>query len=226
MISVVTGLVLGAIHVVSGPDHLAAVAPFAAESRRKAWKIGLRWGVGHAGGVLFIGLLSLLLHDWLPLDAISSWSERLVGVVLIGIGLWGLRRALSGRVHTHEHEHNGEKHVHIHTHDGATAHSHSHEGGVEHRHTHAAFAVGTLHGVAGSSHFLGVLPALAFPTMTEAVWYLTAFGIGTVAAMVVFSSLVGWSARSLAASSAQAYRQMMGFCSLAGVVVGGWWLVA
>ena len=226
MISVVTGLVLGAIHVVSGPDHLAAVAPFAAESRRKAWEVGLRWGVGHAGGVLFIGLLSLLLRDWLPLDAISSWSERLVGVVLIGIGLWGVRRALSGRVHTHEHEHDGEKHVHIHTHDGATAHSHSHEGAVEHRHTHAAFAVGTLHGVAGSSHFLGVLPALAFPTMTEAVWYLTAFGIGTVAAMVVFSSLVGWSARSLAASSAQAYRQMMAVCSLAAVVLGGWWLLA
>ena len=226
MISVVTGLVLGAIHVVSGPDHLAAVAPFAAESRRKAWEVGLRWGVGHAGGVLFIGLLSLLLRDWLPLDAISSWSERLVGVVLIGIGLWGVRRALSGRVHTHEHEHDGEKHVHIHTHDGATTHTHSHGSAVEHRHTHAAFAVGTLHGVAGSSHFLGVLPALAFPTMTEAVWYLTAFGIGTVAAMMVFSSLVGWSARSLAASGAQAYRQMMGFCSLAAVVVGGWWLVA
>lgn len=217
---------MGAIHVVSGPDHLAAVAPIAAESRRKAWEIGLRWGVGHAGGVLFIGLLSLLLRDWLPVEAISSWGERLVGVMLIGIGLWGARRAMSGRVHTHEHEHNGEKHVHIHTHDGATAHSHSNEGGMEHRHTHAAFAVGTLHGVAGSSHFLGVLPALAFPTMTEAVWYLTAFGIGTVAAMVMFSSLVGWSARSLAVSSAQAYRQMMAFCSLAAVLVGGWWLVA
>lgn len=224
MISVVTGLVLGAIHVVSGPDHLAAIAPFAAESRRKAWEIGLRWGIGHAGGVMFIGVLSLLLRDWLPLAAISSWSERLVGVVLIGIGLWGARRALRERVHTHEHEHNGQRHVHIHAHDGATAHSH--EGGVEHRHTHAAFAVGTLHGVAGSSHFFGVLPALAFPTITEAVWYLSAYGLGTVAAMVVFSSLVGLSARSLAASSAQAYRQMMAFCSLAAVVVGGWWLLA
>lgn len=223
MISVVTGLVAGAIHVVSGPDHLAAVAPFAAESKHKAWNVGLRWGVGHAGGVLFVGMLSLLLRDWLPLDAISSWSERLVGVVLIGIGLWGARRALSGRVHTHEHEHGGEKHVHIHTHDGAGAHTH--EGATEHRHTHAAFAVGTLHGMAGSSHFLGVLPALAFPTMTEAVWYLTAYGIGTVAAMVAFSSLVGWSARCLAVSSVQAYRRMMAVCSFAAVAVGGWWLV-
>jgi len=222
MISVVTGLVAGAIHVVSGPDHLAAVAPFAAESRRAAWEVGLRWGVGHAGGVLFIGLLSLVLRDWLPLDAISSWSERLVGVVLIGIGLWGARRALSERVHTHEHTHEGRRHVHIHAHDGTTAHTHA--GGVEHRHTHAAFAVGTLHGVAGSSHFLGVLPALAFPTMTGAVWYLSAYGLGTVAAMVAFSSLVGLSARSLAASSARAYRRMMAFCSLAAVMVGGWWL--
>ena len=226
MISVLTGLLLGATHVVSGPDHLAAVAPFAAESRRKAWEVGLRWGVGHAGGVMFIGLLSLLLRDWLPLAAISSWSERLVGVVLIGIGLWGARRALRGHVHTHEHQHDGQRHVHIHTHDGATAHSHPQGNGSEHRHTHAAFAVGTLHGVAGSSHFLGVLPALALPTMTEAVWYLSAYGVGTVVAMVVFSSLVGWSARSLAASSAQAYRQMLAACSLAAVVLGGWWLLA
>ncbi len=224
MISIVTGLVAGAIHVVSGPDHLAAVAPFAAESRRKAWEVGLRWGVGHAGGVMFIGLLSLLLRDWLPLAAISGWSERLVGVALIGIGLWGVRRALSGRVHTHRHDHDGQPHVHIHAHDGTTAHTH--EQVAEHRHTHAAFAVGTLHGVAGSSHFLGVLPALAFPTLTEAVWYLSAYGAGTVGAMVVFSSLVGLSARSLAASSALAYRRMMVVCSLAAVAVGGWWLVA
>lgn len=224
MISVLTGLVAGAIHVVSGPDHLAAVAPFAVASRRHAWSIGLRWGVGHAGGVLFIGLISLLLRDWLPLAAISSWSERLVGVVLIGIGLWGGRRALRDRVHTHEHEHGGERHVHIHAHDGATAHTHG--PAPEHRHTHAAFAVGTLHGVAGSSHFLGVLPALAFPTMTDAVWYLAAYGIGTVAAMVGFASLVGLSARSLSASSTQAYRQMLAFSSLAAVLVGGWWLLA
>jgi ABC-type nickel/cobalt efflux system permease component RcnA len=223
MISFATGLLAGAIHVVSGPDHLAAVAPFAAESRRRAWEVGLRWGVGHAGGVMFIGVLSLLLRDWLPIEAISSWSERFVGVVLIGIGLWGTRRALSQRVHTHEHEHNGQRHVHIHAHDGATAHTH--EQAFEHRHTHAAFAVGTLHGVAGSSHFLGVLPALAFPTLAQAVSYLAAYGVGTVLAMMGFAALVGVSACGLAVSSAQAYQRLMAGCSLAALAVGGWWLV-
>jgi hypothetical protein len=55
---------------------------------------------------------------------------------------------------------------------------------------------------------------------------LTAYGFGTVAAMVGFASLVGWSARGLAAGSANAYRQMMAACSLAAVVLGGWWLFA
>ena len=30
-------------------------------------------------------------------------------------------------------------------------------------HAHASFCLGVLHGVAGSSHFFGVLPALALP---------------------------------------------------------------
>lgn len=224
MIIFVTGLVAGAIHVVSGPDHLAAIAPLAAESQRKAWDVGMRWGVGHAGGVLLVGILSLVLRDWLPMEAISSWSERLVGLVLIGIGFWGLRRVLSQRLHTHEHEHDGRRHVHIHSH--AEMGVHKHAGGGEHRHTHAAFAVGSLHGIAGSSHFLGVLPALAFSTATEAVGYLAAYGVGSVAAMMVFSALLGSSARHLAAGSARAYRQLTGTCSLAALAVGGWWLIA
>ena len=35
------GIIAAMLHVISGPDHLAAVTPFAIESKRKAWKIGL-----------------------------------------------------------------------------------------------------------------------------------------------------------------------------------------
>ena len=34
------GIIASALHVVSGPDHLAAVTPIALESRSKVWKIG------------------------------------------------------------------------------------------------------------------------------------------------------------------------------------------
>ena len=41
-----------------------------------------------------MGVLALVTRHALPLESISSWSERLVGVVLLGVGLWSLRAAV------------------------------------------------------------------------------------------------------------------------------------
>ncbi len=49
------GLVAGFVHVLSGPDHLAAIAPYAVDSRSRAWRTGVRWGLGHTAGVLCVG---------------------------------------------------------------------------------------------------------------------------------------------------------------------------
>src|SRR5262245_8452511 len=124
MIALLTGLIAGTIHVWSGPDHLAAIAPLAVRRPQRSWVPGVRWGVGHSAGVALIGLLSLWLRDLLPVDLLSSWGERLVGVMLLGIGLWGLRKAFRNKIHTHEHEHDGERHVHVHVHAHKVAHEH------------------------------------------------------------------------------------------------------
>ena len=58
------GLLASMLHVIMGPDHIAAVIPFAIEAKRKAWKIGLFWGLGHIFGMLLIGLLFLLFKDF------------------------------------------------------------------------------------------------------------------------------------------------------------------
>ena len=220
MISIFTGLIAGAIHVWSGPDHLAALAPLAVRRPRRAWLPGMRWGLGHSAGVGLIGLLSLWLRDWLPVDLLSTWGERLVGVMLFGIGLWALHRALRQNVHAHEHEHDGTQHVHLHTH----VHGHAPERDTPHHHTHAAFAIGVLHGVAGSSHFLGVLPVLAFPSQTQAIAYLAAFGIGTVISMATFSSLLGLVTRRLAVGSVPVYRGLLVTCAVTAMAVGCFWL--
>lgn len=222
MISIFTGLVAGAVHVWSGPDHLAAIAPLAVRRPQQAWIPGARWGLGHSAGVGVIGLLSLWLRDWLPVDLLSSWGERFVGVMLFGIGLWALRRALKPNVHAHEHEHDGDKHVHLHTHGHSQA-SH-HERNEAHQHTHAAFGIGILHGLAGSSHFLGVLPVLAFPTKTQAVAYLLAYGVGTIASMAAFSSVMGLITRRFAAGSVKVYRGLLGTCAVAAMAVGAFWI--
>ena len=85
--------------------------------------------------------------------------------------------------------------------------------------------MGTLHGLAGSSHFLGVLPALAMPTQHEAYAYLCAFGVGTVFAMIAFAAVIGMMSRGFAGKGVRAYQGLMYACSLAALGVGTYWLV-
>lgn len=211
-----TGALAGLFHVLSGPDHLAAVAPLAVEDGRRGWFPGLTWGFGHASGVVVVALLAILFRALLPpIDILSAWGERVVGVALIGIGLWSLRRALIIAPGAHHH--------------GALAHDHVHvqAGPVWARrigHAHASFCMGILHGVAGSSHFLGVLPALALPTPGAAVVYIGAFGVGTVAAMTAFAAVVG-SAGIRVRHRAALHRGMMLTAATLAIGVGGFWLV-
>ena len=219
MIAAITGLIAGIIHVWSGPDHLAAIAPLAVRKPSRSWIPGARWGLGHSVGVGIIGLLSLWLRNLIPKDLISQWGERLVGVMLIGIGYWALRKAL--RIHAHEHEHDGDRHVHLHAHSRHVPH----EQPAAHLHTHAALGIGILHGLAGSSHFVGVLAALAFPTNAQAVAYLLAFAAGTILSMATFSWLIGSLTSRWAAGSAKIYRRLMSACAASAMAVGCFWLI-
>jgi hypothetical protein len=218
LLIVVAGIGAGLIHVFSGPDHLAAIAPLAMKRQRGAWLTGLRWGFGHASGVIFVGILSLILRGVLPVDLISSWSDRLVGALLIGIGLWTLRKTLLIHAHAHTHEGETHEHVHIHGRGGAKAHAVK-----RHIHTHAAFGIGTLHGLSGSSHFLAIIPALAMPSMALAVVYLACYGVGTVLAMILFASAIN-SFSMRFAGAAKVYRGFMFACSGLALAIGCVWL--
>ncbi len=225
----VAGLSAGAIHVLAGPDHLAAVAPLAADRERRPWAAGLLWGLGHAAGVVVVGLAALLLREVLPVERLSEWSERLVGLVLIAIGAWGIRQALRQSVHVHEHQHDGSRHSHMHVHPRSADHAAPHAHGAEAAHLHvqaqAAFGVGILHGLAGSAHFLGILPALAFSVRAEAVAYVAAFAVGTVAAMTLFAALIGWVARRFSRGGARLYRGLLFAFGVAAIAVGIAWLL-
>jgi hypothetical protein len=234
------GIAAGLVHVLTGPDHLAAVTPLAASGPRRSARAGMQWGLGHTGGVILIAVLALLLRGVLPIEALAHWSERLVGIVLIAIGVWGLRFALSSRLHAHVHEHDGRQHAHVHVH----RHPHAAVGepaatsaplstapptpavALPHRHSHAAFGVGVLHGFAGSSHFLGVLPALALPTQAAAVTYVIGFGAGSVAAMTAYAACVGALALRTSRGPLRTYRLLLSASGAAAVAVGCVWLVS
>ncbi len=195
MIYFFTGIIASAFHVITGPDHLAAVAPLAIESKNKAWHIGFFWGVGHITGMLLIGLLFILLKELIPVEAISGHSEQLVGIVLILIGIWAIFKALRKNKHSHSHPHihlDPKPQIHIHEHIHDTDHVHQHEHTKTYKQNNlTAFLIGTLHGFAGISHVILLLPTLAFPTIFDSVMYLVGFGIGTIAAMIAFALFLG-----------------------------------
>lgn len=208
MFAFFAGLAAGLLHVFSGPDHLAAIAPLALSERSadqvrrtrvEGWRTGLQWGVGHTAGVLLIATLLLFIKEQLPLDAISAYGERIVGLSLIAIGGWGIRGAWVRGC------------------EGTGVHRHSHAG--------ASFAMGTIHGLAGSSHLFGVLPALAFAERADSILYLSGFGAGAVVGMCAFAAGIGLLSLRLGRNHPHHYRGLLYASSAAALVVGGFWLV-
>lgn len=216
---VLAGLAAGAIHALSGPDHLAAVAPLTITDRRNATKIGVLWGLGHAGGIAIIGAIVFLLRGFLDLEALSAWSERAVGLMLIAVGIWGLRKAFTKWFHTHEHEHGSETHTHIHFHQKQHDERHG-----THKHSHASLGMGLLHGVAGTSHLFGVLPALALPSATASVGYLCGYGLGNLLAMGGFAWLIGTASSRLSHWGVRPFQVALGTCSAISIAIGFIWL--
>lgn len=203
LLAALAGLLAGLTHALAGPDHLSAVAPLVVGERRSGWGTGLLWGAGHSLGVWAMGLLALALRDVLPLEQVSSWSERLVGAVLIAVGLWGLRKAFAPRLQEE-------------------AHTHAHPP----RARWAALWIGGIHGLAGSSHILGLFPALALPSRASSFAYMAGFGLGAIVAMVAFASVLGFASLRLTAGSGRGYQALLGSASAASIVLGGFWLVS
>lgn len=215
------GWVAGVVHALSGPDHLAAVAPLAFDRPAAAWRLGLRWGAGHACAVGLIGGLALLLRHQIDLSIVSTTGEMLAGLSLVCLGAWGWHRVLRHFVHVHEHEHDGVRHRHLHVHPRGTEHPHPRK----HRHRHVAFGFGLLHGAGGTSHLLGILPALALAGAADAALYVITFSLGTLLAMMACSGILGGIAVA-AGRRVQAYQYLLATAATFSLITGGYWLLA
>ncbi|WP_455197921.1 HoxN/HupN/NixA family nickel/cobalt transporter [Kaarinaea lacus] len=182
---------LGLIHALDA-DHIMAVSGLSARRPRlkDCLQFGLRWAVGHGLSLLLIGGSVLLLGMAIP-ESLSHVAELMVGVVLIGIGLWVIRDLVSRRAHIHFHEHDGiPHHAHWHVHDERSNHAAHNK--QSHRHEHSAVMVGVLHGTAGSAPLLALIP---LAKLGGSPWlgmgYLLLFGVGVIVSMLTFSGLLG-----------------------------------
>ena len=113
-------------------------------------------GIGHSAGVLILSILGILAKDLINIELMSSYAEFLVGISLLIVGGVAIRTSLKVNIHMHQHIH-GEEATHKHF------HFHSLGNKLHRSHTHAATGLGVLHGFAGASHLVAVIPALALP---------------------------------------------------------------
>ena len=162
---ILTGIVAGFVHVVSGADHLIAMAPAAINNPQKALKNSFSWGLGHSSGVLLLAFLAIFIKDITPLNKFSNIAEFLVGISLLIVGVFAIKNSFQLSIHSH---------------------SHKHENGIAHRHFH--FHVKEQKNNNKHSH---ALTGLALP-LTNACLYLISYLIGSLMSMNLFTCLISF----------------------------------
>ena len=180
---ILTGILAGFVHVISGADHLIAMAPSAITSPKIAARNSISWGLGHSSGVIFLAILAIFIKDITPLNKFSNFAEFFVGISLLIVGVFAIKNSLYLNIHSHSHKHNGMSHHHL--------HFHSEDPKKHNKNSHALTGLGLLHGLAGGSHFIAVLPALALP-LPNAFVYLISYLSGSLASMSIFTCLISF----------------------------------
>lgn len=215
-------LLLGLRHA-SDPDHLAAVTTLIAaepgDGARRAARLGLGWGIGHALTLAAFGLPIVLFHAHLP-DAVQRGAEALVGLMVMFLAARLLLRWRRGRFHAHAHRHGDVEHRHLHAHH-APGHDHVHLPEAQLGRSPAqAFGIGLVHGIGGSAG-VGVLLLAAIPGQAAAVAGLVVLALGTAASMAALSSAFGYAiTRGPLLSRRLVFAPALGTLTL---VFGGWY---
>ncbi|XBI06378.1 hypothetical protein VPH35_134403 [Triticum aestivum] len=185
-----TGFLAGCLHTLSGPDHLAALAPLSiGRSPVESAAVGALWGCGHDAGQVMFGLLFLGLKDRLHIEVLRTWGTRVVGLTLLVIGAIGIREAtqaapcVAAALEGGAHQHGGNN-------SDALEKALLGAGGKKKEISFATFATGIVHGLQPDALMI-ILPALAMPSRAAGAAFLGMFLVGTVLSMASYTVLIG-----------------------------------
>ena len=189
----------GALHALSPGHGKAMVAAYLVGSRgtsRHAFVLGGVVTVTHTIGVFALGLVTLLLAQYVLPEDLFPWLTLVSGLLVVGIGLAVLRSRVRHHrarlVHHHEH---GHDHEHGHHHEGDHAHS-----TAAHGHSHAVADRITTKGLIGMGASAGLIPcpsalvvllgAVAQHQVALGLALILAFSIGLAATLTALGLLV------------------------------------
>lgn len=156
------GFILGIKHALE-PDHLIAVSTIASTSKN-LWRsslAGVFWGIGHTATLFFFGIIIILLKGEIP-SVLAMSLEFLVGMMLVYLGITSILSFK--KINNHPPVHN--------------------------RPYTKAVLIGLIHGLAGSAAMV-LLTMSTVTNIWQAAVYIFIFGTGTVAGMLLFTTIVG-----------------------------------
>ncbi|WP_424945651.1 urease accessory protein [Candidatus Spongiihabitans sp.] len=224
------GFGLGLLHALDA-DHIMAVSALASgahqDSRQNSsgWSIRrmmgfcCTWALGH-GAVLF-ALAALLIFAKIELPAmVAHVAEKLIGVLLIGLGAWIFWNIRQHKLSLEAHSHDAITHVHLST--GKT------------HHTHQSVLVGATHGLAGSAPVLALIPALETTNTWTGSWigpwiglgYVALFSLGALSAMLVFGLFFGQLQKCIAGFGQKLFQFSRMAVASVSIAFGCYWLFA
>lgn len=220
------GFGLGMLHALDA-DHIMAVSSMASAKadsefsrsrraivRNMIW-FCIRWAAGHGATILAISFLFIFTHAELP-QIVPDIAEKLIGILLIGIGLWILFSLYNNRikleVHTHnEHHHDTVTHVHL-TESGKMKHSHQ------------PVLVGMTHGIAGSAPVLALIPATEYASAYLGMIYVFLFCMGVLISMALFGIFFAELQTWLTRASQKLFQFSRGIIASISIGFGTYWL--
>jgi high-affinity nickel-transport protein len=209
MMSIVgLGFLLGMRHATDA-DHVVAVATIVSRERMvkfAAW-LGALWGVGHTLTIVFVGL-PIILFNWAVGPRIGLALEFSVGLMLMFLGVANLvgSRERWGYAHPHTHRHDPEVHPHS-ADDTPLGRLDWLFGGLGIYQAVRPLVVGVVHGLAGSA----AVALLVLTTIRNPWWaiaYLVVFGAGTVAGMVLITTMMALPLAGVSGTSVRARRRL------------------
>ena len=161
------GFILGMRHATDA-DHVVAVTTIVSQQRsmRFAGVVGAAWGVGHTLTIVIVGGAIILFNVVVP-PRVGLLMELSVAIMLVVLGAMTLVR----------------------TQRSISAHPHPHPHADSRRPLARSIVIGIVHGLAGSAAIaLLILTTIHDPRVS--LLYLLLFGIGTVAGMMILTSLI------------------------------------
>jgi ABC-type nickel/cobalt efflux system permease component RcnA len=205
----------GALHALSPGHGKAMVAAYLVGSRgtsRHAVVLGAVVTITHTIGVFALGLVTLLLAQYILPEDLFPWLTLVSGLLVVGIGLAVLRtrlrdhrarRAHHHHEHDHDHEHEHPPHGHDHEHHSHDHHHHGHGHDHDHGphgHRHDVPDTITWKGLIGMGASAGLIPcpsalvvllgAVAQHQVALGLLLILAFSVGLAATLAVLGLLV------------------------------------